>query len=58
MIAYSEYFKSWIRVVTFSSHDNWTFILCDEKGRWNIKRNKPMKANSSYHNFKWVKVSE
>ena len=56
MIAWSEYFKSYIRVVTFSSHTDWTFIKCNEKGEWNIKNNRPMKANSSYYNFKWAKV--
>lgn len=58
MIAWSDYFKSYIRLVTFSSHDNWTFMLCDKEGKWDIKKSRPMKANSSYYDFKWEQVTE
>lgn len=54
-VAYSKYFNSYIRCVSYKDSTNWTFVLCDADGR-----QKPntfvMKAQSYYTMFDWKEV--
>lgn len=52
MIAWSDYFKSYIRLEEKIDNDNWYFRLCNKNGRRKIFSRK-MKAQTSFENFEW-----
>lgn len=54
MVAWSSYFKSYIKVMSYVDDTHWTFSLCDEKG--NLKSRRVMPANSKYTVFKWKPI--
>lgn len=56
MIAWSKFFKSYIKLITHVNDDNWSFVLCDENGIVNFNKPKILKANSSYKCFDWKKL--
>lgn len=53
MIAWSDYFKSYIRLEEKIDNDNWTFRLCSKNGRRKLFSRK-MKANTSFDKFNWI----
>jgi len=52
-VAYSKYFGSFIKVVTFEDTLHWEFALCDELG---YTKGLPMKAKSSVFEFEWREI--
>lgn len=52
MIAWSDYFKSYIRLEEKIDNDNWYFRLCSKTGRRKLFSRK-MKANTSFDKFEW-----
>lgn len=48
MIAYSNYFKHYVKLVNFKSETDWSFVLCNKKGRVYFWNRKPMKARSKF----------
>lgn len=53
LIAYSKYFKSYIRLCKYNSNTSWTFTLCNCRG--DIKSG-VMIATSEYNKFKWDSI--
>ena len=53
-IAYSEYFKSFIKCVDYYDNDNWYFVLCNRRGHKKLFNKIVHKANTSYNNFTWI----
>lgn len=51
MIAWSKFFKSYIKLCDYKTDTNWSFWLCDETGR--TKNRYPRKASSNYKKFEW-----
>lgn len=56
MIAYSNYFKYYIKLVNFKSETDWSFVLCNKKGKVYFWNRKPMKARSKFSDFKWENI--
>lgn len=56
MIAYSKFFKSYIKLDEYVNDYNWSFWLCDENGL--IKQRYSRKAGSSFKEFKWEKLNK
>jgi hypothetical protein len=54
-IAYSNYFKSFIKCTRHISDDNWFFCLCDEKGK---ERGGITRARSNYKSFDWKEIDK
>lgn len=55
-IAYSSYFKSFIKCAFYYSDENWFFCLCDERGK--AKKNSFARARSSYKSFDWKEIDK
>lgn len=53
MISYSNYLKSYIRLVNFITDEDWTFVLCDEKGQVKLLNRVPIKARVRFSFFEW-----
>lgn len=53
LVAYSEYFKSYIRVCKYKSNNDWTFTLCNSMG---FIKSKPMIARTQYDKYKWNSI--
>lgn len=56
MIAWSEYFKSYIKAIDLKSDTDWTFVICNKKGRTYFWNRKPLRARSKFSDFKWMKI--
>lgn len=56
MIAWSSFFKSYIKLCEYKTDTNWSFWLCDENG--NLKVRSPRKAHSNYNCFEWVNKND
>lgn len=52
-IAYSEFFKSYIKMVKYYDDSIWYFKLCDEKG---ATKGNIMLAKSKACKFKWKEL--
>lgn len=52
-IAYSKYFRSYIRVVEFQDTLHWKFVLCNERG---YATGVPTDARSSVFEFEWKEI--
>lgn len=57
MIAWSNYFKSYIRMVRKIDNENWFFYKCNKKGKRKLL-SKIMKAQAPHDHFEWVLISE
>lgn len=53
-IAYSNYFKRYIKLVDFKSDDDWTFSFCNKKGKVCFWERRIIKARSKYSSFNWI----
>jgi len=52
-MAYSKYFRSYIRVVEFQDTLHWKFVLCNERG---YATSSPETARASVFEFAWKEI--
>lgn len=59
-IAYSGYFKSYIKLIEYKSDDDWTFMLCNKKGKVYFWNKVAIKARTKYSDpdLIWVEIKE
>lgn len=56
MIAWSDYFKSYIRMERKDDNNNWYFYKCNKKGKKKFL-SKTMKAQTPFDKFKWELIN-
>ena len=59
-IAYSKYFKSYIKLIEYKTDDDWTFMLCNKNGKTPFWKRRVIKARTKYSdpNFIWITLKE
>lgn len=59
-IAYSKYFKSYIKLIEYKTDDEWTFMLCNKNGKTPFWKRKVIKARTKYSDpdFIWITIKE
>ena len=55
-IAYSKYFKSYIKLIEYKSDDDWTFMLCNKNGKTPFWERRIIKARSKYLSLNWIEI--
>jgi hypothetical protein len=58
-IAYSKYFKSYIKLIEYKTDDEWTFMLCNKNGKTPFWKRKVIKARTKYSDpdFIWITLN-